>query len=131
MTILAYNESKIDTRRCNLTGYILFFICTFALLVLDLATSRKGGVRNFIGICNHCCCFRSCRCPCLRWNVLFLAISTFFKVLFILLYAFIFPKLPIVKYYHLKAASEGSKTVSAYLAAGGIRTEATQGLKSM
>lgn len=51
MAILAYNESKIDTRRRNLTGYILFFISTFALLVLDLATSGKGGIRNFIGIC--------------------------------------------------------------------------------
>ncbi|KAI7997698.1 Exosome complex component RRP43 [Camellia lanceoleosa] len=37
MAILAYNESKIDTRRRNLTGYILFFISTFALLVVNLA----------------------------------------------------------------------------------------------
>ncbi|GMP74938.1 hypothetical protein CsSME_00032181 [Camellia sinensis var. sinensis] len=51
MAILAYNESKIDTRQRNLTGYILFFISTFALLVLDLATSGKGGIGNFIGIC--------------------------------------------------------------------------------
>ncbi|XP_028109308.1 equilibrative nucleotide transporter 3-like isoform X2 [Camellia sinensis] len=51
MEILAYNESKIDTRQRNLTGYILFFISTFALLVLDLATSGKGGIGNFISIC--------------------------------------------------------------------------------
>ncbi|CAL5397090.1 unnamed protein product [Camellia sinensis] len=127
MTILAYNESKIDTRRCNLTGYILFFISTSALLVLDLATSREeleillvyAIIVAAFGVADA------------HVQVLFLAISTFFKVLFILLYAFIFPKLPIVKYYHLKAASEGSKTVSGDLAAGGIRTEATQGLKSM
>lgn len=54
--------------------------------------------------------------------VLFFAISTFFELLCVALYAFIFPKLPIVKYFRSKAASEGSKTVSADLAAGGIRT---------
>lgn len=58
--------------------------------------------------------------------VLFLAISTFFEFLCILLYAFIFPKLPIVKYYRTKAAAEGSKTVAADLAAAGIQTEATK-----
>ncbi|KAL7243893.1 hypothetical protein ACSBR1_016164 [Camellia fascicularis] len=56
--------------------------------------------------------------------MLFLAISTFFEFLCIFLYAFIFPKLPIVKYYRSKAALEGSKTVTADLAAAGIRTEA-------
>ena len=54
--------------------------------------------------------------------VLFLAISTVFELVCVLLYAFIFPKLPIVKYFRAKAAAEGSKTVSADLAAGGIQT---------
>ncbi|GMP74935.1 hypothetical protein CsSME_00032181 [Camellia sinensis var. sinensis] len=175
MAILAYNESKIDTRQRNLTGYILFFISTFALLVLDLATSGKGGIGNFIGICIIVAAFGvadahvqggmvgdlSFMCPefiqsflaglaasgaltsalrlitkaafeklnngLRKGTMLFLAISTFFEFLCILLYAFIFPKLPIVKYYRSKAASEGSKTVSADLAAGGIYMEATQG----
>ncbi|KAF5956199.1 hypothetical protein HYC85_009055 [Camellia sinensis] len=175
MAILAYNESKIDTRQRNLTGYILFFISTFALLVLDLATSGKGGIGNFIGICIIVAAFGvadahvqggmvgdlSFMCPefiqsflaglaasgaltsalrlitkaafeklnngLRKGTMLFLAISTFFEFLCILLYAFIFPKLPIVKYYRSKAASEGSKTVSADLAAGGIHMEATQG----
>lgn len=52
--------------------------------------------------------------------MLFLAISTFLEFLSVLLYAFLFPRLPIVKYYRAKAASEGSKTVSADLAAAGI-----------
>lgn len=55
--------------------------------------------------------------------VLFFAISSFFELLCILLYALVFPKLPIVKYYRAKAASEGSKTVSADLAAGGIHNQ--------
>jgi len=52
--------------------------------------------------------------------VLFLAISVFFEFLCILLYAFIFPNLPIVKHYRSKAAAEGSTTVAADLAAAGI-----------
>jgi hypothetical protein len=62
------------------------------------------------------------------FSVLFLAMSTFFEFLCILLYAFVFPKLPIVKYYRSKAASEGSKTVSADLAAAGIQTTANNGV---
>ncbi|XP_010431740.1 PREDICTED: equilibrative nucleotide transporter 3 isoform X1 [Camelina sativa] len=53
--------------------------------------------------------------------MIFLAISTFIELLCVLLYAYVFPKLPIVKYYRRKAASEGSKTVSADLAAAGIQ----------
>ncbi|MCD7453304.1 Epsin-3, clathrin recruitment and traffic between the Golgi and endosome [Datura stramonium] len=54
--------------------------------------------------------------------VLFLAISVFCQFLCIFLYAFIFPKLPIVKHYRTKAAAEGSTTVKADLAAAGIET---------
>lgn len=53
----------------------------------------------------------------------FLAIATLVELLCVILYAFVFPKLPIVKYYRAKAASEGSKTVSADLAAAGIQTQ--------
>ena len=52
-----------------------------------------------------------------NFAVLFLAIASFFEFLCILLYAFVFPKLPIVRYFRKKAASEGSKTVAADLAA--------------
>lgn len=55
--------------------------------------------------------------------VIFLAISTFIELLCVILYAYIFPKLPIVKYYRSKAASEGSKTVAADLAAAGIQNQ--------
>lgn len=58
----------------------------------------------------------------LFFAVLFFAISSFFEFLCVILYAFVFPKIPIVKYYRNKAASEGSKTVAADLAAGGIQT---------
>lgn len=60
----------------------------------------------------------------LNFAVMFLALSTFIEFLCILLYAIYFSKLPIVKYYRAKAASEGSKTVTADLAAGGVQTQA-------
>ncbi|KAH7837264.1 hypothetical protein Vadar_011758 [Vaccinium darrowii] len=177
MATLAHTEAKSDTRQRNLTGYILFFLSTLALFVLDLATSGKGGIGNFIGICVIVAAFGvadahveggmvgdlSLMCPDfmqsflaglaasgaltsamrlitkaayekssngLRKGVmLFLAISTFFEFLCIFLYAYIFPKLPIVKYYRTKAASEGSKTVSADLAAAGIQTKGEDEVK--
>ncbi|KDP20868.1 hypothetical protein JCGZ_21339 [Jatropha curcas] len=174
IAILAYNESKINTRKRNMAGYILFTASTLMLLVLDLATSGKGGIGPFLGICALVALFGisdahvqggmvgdlSLMCPefiqsflaglaasgaltsalrlitkaafekasnGLRKGVmLFLAISTLLEFLCVLLYAFYFPKLPIVKYYRAKAAAEGSKTVSADLAAAGIQTSATQ-----
>ncbi|KAK7838943.1 equilibrative nucleotide transporter 3 [Quercus suber] len=218
-----YNESKIDTRWRNLTGYSLFFASTVMLIVvsnadtlilcdmpnsildciirlitshlfdLDIATSGKGGVGPYIGICaivdlsfmhpeliqvssaqsfltfflsvtslSACYLFffffffppgyqiailihtsflaglaaSGTLTSVMRIitkaafeksdNVLFLAISAFFEFLCVILYAFFFPKLPLVKYYRSKAASEGSKTVSADLAAAGIQVEADQ-----
>ncbi|CDO99653.1 unnamed protein product [Coffea canephora] len=171
---LAYNEARIDTRMRNLAGYTLFFLSTLALLLLDLGTSGKGGLGNYIGICILVAAFGvadahvqggmvgdlSLMCPefiqsylaghaasgaltstlrlmtkaafensnngLRKGVILFLAISTFFEFLCILLYAFFFPKLPIVKHYRAKAASEGSKTVLADLAAAGIQTEANE-----
>ncbi|XP_022716011.1 equilibrative nucleotide transporter 3-like isoform X2 [Durio zibethinus] len=176
MAILAYNESRIDTRRRNIIGYLLFFASTFMLIVLDLATSGRGGIGPFIGICAIVGCFgvadahvqggmvgdlsfmlpdfiqsffaglaaSGALTSALRLitkaafeksdnglrkgAMLFLAISTFFEFLCVLLYAFFFPKLPIVKYFRSKAASEGSKTVKADLAAAGIRTKEDQGV---
>ncbi|TKY66909.1 Equilibrative nucleotide transporter 3 [Spatholobus suberectus] len=170
LAILAYKEDKINTRIRNLFGYTLFFISTLLVLILDLATSGKGGLGTFIGICAisgafgiadaHAqggmvgdlsymlpefiqsflagaaasgaltsamrlitkAAFENSKDGLRKGAILFFAISTFFELLCVLLYAFIFPKLSIVKYYRSKAASEGSKTVSADLAAGGIRT---------
>ncbi|KAH8511992.1 hypothetical protein Peur_053565 [Populus x canadensis] len=168
MAILTYYESKIDTRKRNLSGLVLFFLSSLLLLLLDLASSGKGGIGNFIGIGAIAGSFGVAdavlqggmvgdlffMCPeflqsylagiaasgflisalrlltkaafdkfpnGLRKGVmLFLVISIFFEFLCILVYAFLFPKLPIVKYYRLKASTEGSNTVSADLAAGGI-----------
>ncbi|KAG5131734.1 hypothetical protein JHK84_038131 [Glycine max] len=170
LAILAYNEAKLNTRLRNLFGYILFFISTLLVLILNSATSGKGGLGTFIGICAlsgafgvadaHVqggmvgdlsymkpefiqsflaglaasgvltsalrlvtkAAFENSKDGLRKGAILFFAISTFFELLCVVLYAFIFPKIPIVKYYRSKAASEGSKTVSADLAAGGIRT---------
>lgn len=174
LAILAYNEAKLNTRRRNLTGYILFFISSILVLVLDLATSGKGGIGTFIGICAvsgafgiadaHVqggmvgdlsfmqpeliqsflaglaasgaltsalrlitkAAFENSQNGFRKGAILFFAISAFFELLCVLLYAFVFPKLPIVRYYRSKAASEGSKTVSADLVAGGIQTHSKQ-----
>lgn len=166
---LSYHEAKINTRKRNLFGYILFFLSSLLVLVLDLATSGKGGFGPFIGICAISAAFgiadahvqggmvgdlsfmpveliqsflagsaasgaltsalrlitkaafENSQNGLRKGAILFFAISSFFELLCVLLYAFSFPKLPIVKYYRSKAASEGSKTVSADLAAGGIQ----------
>lgn len=171
MGILAYNESKIDTRKRNLAGYTLFCFATFALLLLDLASSGKGGIGNFMGVCiivgsfgvadAHVqggmvgdlsfmspkfiqsflaglaasgtltsalrlmtkAVFQNSHHGLRKGVMLFLAISTLFEFLCIFLYAFVFAKLPIVKYYRQKAASQGSTTVSSDLAAAGIQTQ--------
>ncbi|XP_030473167.1 equilibrative nucleotide transporter 3-like [Syzygium oleosum] len=171
MAILSYHESKVDTRKRNIIGYILFTLSTLFLIVLDLATSGKGGVGPYFGICVLVACFGvadahvqggmvgdlSFMCPefmqsffaglaasgaltsglrlitkaafdkahdgLRKGAMLFLAISTFFEFICIILYATWFAKIPIVKYYRSKAASEGSKTVSADLAAAGIQTQ--------
>ncbi|KAI3718806.1 hypothetical protein L6452_19690 [Arctium lappa] len=171
MAILAYNESNINTRKRNIAGYILFFLCTLALIVIDLATSGKGGIGSYIGICVFVAGFgvadahvqggmvgdlafmkpefiqsffaglaaSGALTSALRLitkaafdkssnglrkgTMLFLSFSTFFEFLCIFLYSFVFGKLPIVKYYRMNAAREGSKTVASDLAAAGIQTE--------
>ncbi|OEL34640.1 Equilibrative nucleotide transporter 3 [Dichanthelium oligosanthes] len=167
--IFTYHEAKVNTRLRNLVGYTLFFLSSFAAIILDVATSGRGGIGPFVGICIIAAAFGvadghvqggmtgdlSLMCPefiqsffaglaasgvitsALRFltkaafensrdglrkgAMLFSSISCFFELLCVLLYAFIFPKLPIVKFYRSKAASEGSLTVTADLAAGGIQ----------
>ncbi|KAF3320938.1 equilibrative nucleotide transporter 3-like protein [Carex littledalei] len=53
--------------------------------------------------------------------MLFFSITCLFELLCVFLYAFVFPKIPIVKHFRMKAASEGSLTVSADLVAAGIQ----------
>ncbi|XP_023751363.1 equilibrative nucleotide transporter 3 [Lactuca sativa] len=168
LAILTYHEANINTRKRNLFGYILFFFSTLAVLLLDLATSGKGGMGSFICVCLISGAFGladayvqggmvgdlSFMLPefiqsflaglsasgaltstlrlftkgvfdnsqngLRKGALLFFTLCTIFELLCVLLYAFVFPKLPIVKYYRSKAASEGSKTVSADLVAGGI-----------
>ncbi|CAN8246225.1 unnamed protein product [Cochlearia groenlandica] len=169
--ILAYHESKINTRKRVLIGYILFTISTFLLIVLDLTTKGQGGFGHYIGLCTIVATFGiadatvkggligdlSLMCPELIQSfmagvavagaltsalrlitkaafeksnnslrngaMIFLAISTFIEFLCVMLYAYVFPKLPIVKYYRRKAALEGSKTVVDDLVAAGIQNQ--------
>ncbi|XP_047306899.1 equilibrative nucleotide transporter 3-like [Impatiens glandulifera] len=170
ISILTYNEAKVNTRRRNLFGYSLFFVATLLILVLDLATSGKGGIGTFIGICvisgafgiadGHVqggmvgdlsfmhpeliqsflaglaasgaitsslrlitkAAFENSQDGLRKGAILFFVVCTCFLLFCVFLYAFVYPKLPIIRYYRSKAASEGCKTVSADLAAGGILT---------
>ncbi|TVU38448.1 hypothetical protein EJB05_11819, partial [Eragrostis curvula] len=168
--IFTYHEAKVNTRARNLAGYILFFLSSFGVIILDILSSGSGGIAPFIGVCIIAATFGiadghvqggmtgdlSLMCPefvqsffaglaasgaitsALRFftkavfensrdglrkgAMLFSSISCFFELLCVLLYAFVFPKLPIVKFYRSKAAFEGSLTVTSDLAAGGIKS---------
>ncbi|KAJ4977178.1 hypothetical protein NE237_002284 [Protea cynaroides] len=171
ISILVYYEAKLNTRIRNLFGYILFFLSSLMVLILALATSGKGGIGYYIGLCVISGCFgvadalveggmvgdlsfmssemvqsflaglaasgtltsalglitkaafSSSGDGLRKGALLFFGITSFIELLCVLLYVFTFPKLPIVKYYHSKAASEGAKTVSANFAAGDIETQ--------
>ncbi|KAG0501499.1 hypothetical protein HPP92_001571 [Vanilla planifolia] len=171
LAILTYHEAKLNTRIRNICGYSLFFVSLFLVIVVDLATSGKGGAGVFIGICLISAAFgvadalaqggmvgdlalmrpefiqsflaglaaSGALTSALRLitkaafehspdglrkgAMMFFAIASFLELLCVLLYAYVFPKLPIVKYYRTKAATEGSKTVSADLAAAGIQLQ--------
>nr|GME12250.1 equilibrative nucleotide transporter 3 [Ipomoea batatas] len=167
----AYNEAKIDTRKRNLFGFFLYLIGIALVLVLDLATSGRGGLGHYIGICvcsglfgvadGHVqggmmgdlsfmlpefvqsflagmaasgaltsalrlftkAIFDNSNHGLRKGAIMFFVISVFFELLCCFLYAFVFPKLPIVRYYRKKAASEGSTTVASDLAAGGVSAQ--------
>ncbi|KAK1388959.1 Equilibrative nucleoside transporter [Heracleum sosnowskyi] len=169
--VLTYNEAKVNTRLRNLCGFSIHFTSTLLVLVVDLASSGKGGIGPFIALCAISCAFGfadghvegglmgdlSFMLPDLmqsflagnaasgaftsglrlvtkaafekskiglrKGSVLFFVICTTYELLCVVLYAFVYPNLPIVKYYRSRAASEGSLTVSADLAAAGIQTE--------
>ncbi|XP_043805464.1 equilibrative nucleotide transporter 3 isoform X3 [Manihot esculenta] len=170
LAVLTYNEAKINTRKRNLFGYVLLSIGSLLVLVLDVATSGKGGLGTFTGISAITgmfgfadafvqggmigdlsfmqaeflqsflaglatsgtltsalrlitkAAFENSRDGLRKGAILFFAISAFFELLCVILYAYIFPKVPMVKYYRSKAALEGSKTVLDDLVAGGIQT---------
>ncbi|XP_071714839.1 equilibrative nucleotide transporter 3-like [Rutidosis leptorrhynchoides] len=171
LAVLTYYEAKVNTRNRNLSGYILFFVGTVAVLVLDLATDGRGGMGTFVGLCVISAAFGladanvqggmvgdlsymlpefiqsflaglsasgaitsglrlftkgmfdSSQNGLRKGAILFFAICTVYELLCVVLYAFVFPKLPIMKYYRSKAVSEGCKTVSANLVAGDIHNE--------
>ncbi|KAJ6827365.1 equilibrative nucleotide transporter 3-like isoform X2 [Iris pallida] len=174
LLLLTYREARLNTRLRILSGFILFFISTLALLILDVATSGLGGIGPYIGVCIISAAFGiadahvqgglvgdlSYMCPefmqsffaglavsgaltsslrlitkaafentddgLRKGAILFFAISTFFELLCVLLYAFVFPKLPIVKYYQAKAASELSTKHSSDATAGTIQKQHSQ-----
>ncbi|KAF3502096.1 hypothetical protein F2Q69_00042005 [Brassica cretica] len=132
IVILAYHESKINTRKRNLIGYIIFTISTLLLIVLDLTTRGRGGIGPYIGLCAIVASFGLAEATLALTSAFRLMTKAAFEnsndglrkgAISLMLYAYVFPKLPIVNYYRRKVASEGSKTVNADLAAAGIQNQ--------
>ncbi|KAK8575282.1 hypothetical protein V6N13_033479 [Hibiscus sabdariffa] len=137
MTILAYNESKINTRGRNIFGYSLFFAIGFSHI-------REGGLGSFIGIYAFVASFGVAD-ACVQGGVVgdlsFMLpefIQSFFAGLAAsgavtsalrLITKAAFEKFDnglrkgTMKYFRSKAASEGTKTVKADLVAAGIQTK--------
>ncbi|XP_019098908.1 PREDICTED: equilibrative nucleotide transporter 2-like, partial [Camelina sativa] len=65
--------------------------------------------------------FKNSRDGLRKGAMLFFAISVVFELVCVMLYAYVFPKLSIVKYYRAQAVPQGSTTVWGDLAAGGIQ----------
>ncbi|CAE5966718.1 unnamed protein product [Arabidopsis arenosa] len=167
LSVLVYKEARLNTRRRNLVGYSLFSLGSLAVLVLDLATSGRGGIGSFIGVCvisaafglgeAHVlggmigdlsmmtpkflqsflaglaasgaltsglrlvtkAAFKNSRDGLRKGATLFFVVSASFELVCVLLYAYVFPRIPIVKYYRGEAILQGAITVAADLAAGG------------
>ncbi|KAJ4837739.1 hypothetical protein Tsubulata_015330 [Turnera subulata] len=101
ITILACNESKLNTRLRNIAGYILYTASTLMLLMVDVITSGKAGIGYFVGVCACVACFGLADALVQGGMVGDLSLMC--------------PEFN-------QAASEGSKTVLADLAAAGIQT---------
>ncbi|XP_066394996.1 equilibrative nucleotide transporter 3-like isoform X2 [Miscanthus floridulus] len=49
--IFTYHEAKVNTRVRNLAGYMLFFLSSFGVIILDVLSSGSGGIAPFISVC--------------------------------------------------------------------------------
>jgi len=49
--IFTYHEAKVNTRLRNLAGYMLFFLSSFGVIILDVLSSGGGGIVPFVGVC--------------------------------------------------------------------------------
>ncbi|RVW76160.1 Equilibrative nucleotide transporter 3 [Vitis vinifera] len=137
MAILTYKEASTNTRKRNIIGYTLFCVSTLILIVLDLATSGQGGIGPYIGICVIVVAFGVATALVqggVTGDLSFMSpefVRSFIALR--LMTKAVFGKSDdgerngaILKYYRMKAASEGSQTVSADLAVVGIQTEQSQ-----
>nr|TKW35272.1 hypothetical protein SEVIR_2G361600v2 [Setaria viridis] len=121
--VFTYHEAKVNTRLRNLVGYTMFFLSSLCAG----HSSGRGGIAAFIGVCAILAVFGiaeghvegamigdlSSMCPefIQSFSAGMAASGAITSALRLL---------PIVKFYRSKAASEGSLTVMADLAASGI-----------
>ncbi|CAD5327079.1 unnamed protein product [Arabidopsis thaliana] len=147
IVILAYHESKISTRKrrggigpyTGLCAVVAAFgladatvqggmFGDLSLMCPELVQSYMGGMAVAGALTSALrlitkAAFEKSNNGLRKGAMMFLAISTCIELLSVMLYAYVLPKLPIVMYYRRKAASQGSKTVSADLAAAGIQNQ--------
>ncbi|PWA43682.1 equilibrative nucleotide transporter 3 [Artemisia annua] len=174
LIIFLCKDTRGDTSKRHLIGHVLFTTSNIGLLVLYLATSGKGGMGKYVGICllvlvssiadahiqggmignlAFMCsefvqsyvagmaasgaltsvlrlitkaAFKNVENGLRKGALVFLAISIFFEFQCTFLYAFIFPNIPIVKYYRAKAAREGSEIVTSNLSIVGAEIKFDQ-----
>ncbi|CAB81053.1 putative protein [Arabidopsis thaliana] len=147
IVILAYHESKTSTRKrrggfgpyTGLCAVVAAFgladatvqggmFGDLSLMCPELVQSYMGGMAVAGALTSALrlitkAAFEKSNNGLRKGAMMFLAISTCIELLSVMLYAYVLPKLPIVMYYRRKAASQGSKTVSADLAAAGIQNQ--------
>ncbi|MCO5588872.1 hypothetical protein L7F22_042832 [Adiantum nelumboides] len=168
LSILAYNEARLNTHLRILLGFCIFFLSSLFIPLLDIGTFGHGGIGPFVGICLASAlfgvadahvqggmagdlsymrpeflqsffaglaasgtatsvlrmvtkaAFEDSQSGLRRGALTFFFISTFFVLICIVLYAFVFPHLEVVKYYRTIAASQGAKTIAPDLITAGM-----------
>nr|GEY06855.1 equilibrative nucleotide transporter 3-like [Tanacetum cinerariifolium] len=176
VTIFLCKDTRRDTSKRHLIGYVLFCASSIGFFVLDLATPGKGGIEKYVGLCllvmvssvadahvqgemagnlAFMCpefvqlksyvaglsasgaltsvlrliskaAFENAENGLRKGALLYIAISIVFQFQCVFFYAFVFPNLPVVKYYRAKAAGEGSETIASNLSIVGAENRFDQ-----
>ncbi|GJU95022.1 equilibrative nucleotide transporter 3 [Tanacetum coccineum] len=129
VTIFLCKDTRRDTIKRHLIGYVLFCASSIGLLVSYVAgLSASGALTSVLRLITKAA-FENAENGLRKGALLFLAISIVFQFQCAFFYAFVFPNLPVVKYYRAKAAGEGSKTIASNLSIVGAENGFDQHVK--